>query len=103
MYLTLASLTWSIGGVLVTHPKPAALRAMRPGRDYARVQPPRSKPDQWGEIHCPHAVTLTFLDEPGNAAAALRDIEIARCEMELERERVPLFHTAELQPYTTGG
>ena len=102
MFLLLLSLTWSIGGVVVTHPSPAALRALRPGVDYARLAPPRSKPDQWGEIHCPHPITLTFYDEPGNAAAALRDIEIRICEANLDRATTPLFHDANGQPYSHG-
>jgi len=102
MFLLLLSLTWSIGGVVVTHPSPAALRALRPGIDYARLAPPRSKPDQWGEIHCPHPITLTFYDEPGNAAAALRDIELRICEANLDRATTPLFHDADGQPYSHG-
>jgi hypothetical protein len=69
--------------------------------DYARLAPPRSKPDQWGEIHCPHPVTLTYYDEPGNAAAALREIEL-QCDPSADRATTPLFHDAERQPYAHG-
>lgn len=75
MYLTRACLTWSIGGVLLTCPTKAQLMAMRSG-DFARLAPPRSKPDQWGKIHCPFPVVLSYQDEPANAALALRDIEL---------------------------
>ena len=69
----------------------AQLRALRPGLDYALVAPPRSKPDQWGEIHCPFPVTLTFGIEPANPAAALRVIEL-RCPCNgAAREGRPLF------------
>ena len=54
---------------------------MRPawtGRSAARPpSPPRSKPDQTGEIHCPFGVVLTYHpNDPINAAAALRDLEL---------------------------
>ena len=64
--------------MIIVDPTPAQLNALRPGLDYATVAPPRSKPDQWGEIHCPFAVTLTFGSEPDNPAKQLRDIEM-RC------------------------
>ena len=74
MYLTFESLVWSIGGVLIKSPTTAQFRSMRSGIDGARLAPPRSKPDQWGEIHCPFAMVLTYDEsDPINAAAALRD------------------------------
>jgi hypothetical protein len=79
MFLTFESLTWVIGGIAISHPTPAQLAAMRPGVDGARLAPPRSKPDQTGEIHCPFSVVLTYHpDDPINAAAALRDIHRGR-------------------------
>ena len=57
-------------------PDPRDLLRRRPPR-----APPRSKPDQTGEIHCPFSVVLTYHpDDPINAAAALRDIELRRAE-----------------------
>ena len=100
MFLTFESLSWSIAGVIVLHPTPAQLRSMRPGVDYARLAPPRAKPDQWGEIHCPFPAVITLHDEPGNAAAALRDLEL-RCNVAPEeRSTTALFHDAERKPYT---
>ena len=79
MYLTFESLVWSIGGVLITDPTVDQLNAMRSGIDGARLAPPRSKPDPWGEIHCPFSAVLTYeAGDPINAAAALRDVEIRR-------------------------
>lgn len=52
----------------------AQLRALRPGIDFARLTPPRPKPDQRGEIHCPFPIVIVFHDEPGYAAVALRDL-----------------------------
>ena len=65
MFLTFESLTWVIGGIAISHPTPAQLAAMRPGVDGARLAPPRSKPDQTGEIHCPFSVVLTY--QPGRS------------------------------------
>ena len=102
MYLTFASVTWRIGGVLVTCPTVQQLQALRPGLDCALVAPPRSKPDQWGEIHCPFPVTLTFGDEPENAAAALRDLELRTPVAGTQRQSTPLFCDPARQPYTHG-
>ena len=49
-----------IDGVMIAKPTRAQLWSMRPGRDNAVVFPPRSKPDQWGETHCPFPVRLTY-------------------------------------------
>ena len=102
MFITRACLLWNIHGMVVAYPTIAQLSALRPGLDYALVAPPRSKPDQWGEIHCPFPVTLTYDDEPDNPAAQLRDIEI-RCPCpNAERASRPLFADAQGQPYTHG-
>ena len=76
MFLTFESLVWYIGGVYITKPTRSQLMSMRPGIDGARLSPPRSKPDQMGEIHCPIPVTLTYELTELNPAAALRDIEL---------------------------
>ena len=101
MYLTFESLVWSIGGVLIEDPTPAQLRSMRSGIDGARLAPPRSKPDQWGEIHCPFSVVLTYeAHDPINAAAALRDVEL-RCKVHgAARATTPLFHQGDGEPYS---
>ena len=101
MFLTFESLSWSLGGALVKHPTKSQLRAMRSGIDGARLAPPRSKPDQWGEIHCPFAAVLTYEEhDPINAAAALRDIELQCQPPEAERPSTPLFSDANGAPYT---
>ena len=102
MYLTLASLTWLIAGVVVTSPNAAQLASLVPGRDRALLTPPRSKPDQWGEIHCPFPVSLTF--DPANpidAASGLRDIELLHLNagQPANRPATPLFSDAQQQPY----
>ena len=100
MFLTYESLSWSIGGVIYTNPTRAQLNSMRPGVDFARLAPPRAKPDQWGEIHCPFSATLTLHEEPGNAAAALRELVLRRPVPEDERATTPLFHDETYKPYT---
>ena len=101
MYITFESLVWSIGGVMVAEPTEEQFRAMRSGIDRAHLAPSRSKPDQWGEIHCPFAAVLTYDEnDPINAAAALRDIELASKVTGAARATTPLFHDANKKPYT---
>ena len=100
MYLTFESLTWRFDGVAVVDPTREQLLNMRPGRDQAALAPARSKPDQWGEVHCPFPITFTLGDEPCNPAAALRDIELrCGCHGEARRSK-PLFHDEEGKPFT---
>ena len=47
------------GGVLVPDPSATQLDAMQPG-DVILIEPPRSKTDQFGEIHCPFPSTVPF-------------------------------------------
>ena len=75
MYICRSDLWWRINGVIVKDPTVEQLRSLRPG-DCAFVAPPRSKPDQLGEIHCPFPVVYAFNYDADNAAAALRDIEL---------------------------
>lgn len=99
MFLTRSCLTWSLSGVIVQNPTRAQMGAMRAG-DFARLAPSRSKPDQWGEIHCPFPVVLDYRDEPGNAAHALRALELrCACEQQ-ERATRPLFADANGKAYT---
>ena len=101
MFLTRACLVWSICGILLPDPTEEQLRSLRSGLDYALTMPPRSKPDQWGEIHCPFPVTLTYdADDPTNAAAQLRDIEIRQPCHGAARETRPLFADASGAGYT---
>ena len=100
MYLTFACLTWIIDGIPVAGPTPQQLAALVPGRDVAQLAPPRSKPDQWGEIHCPFPVTLSFDLSPDSGARALRDLELrANCHG-LAREATALFGDERGRPYS---
>lgn len=100
MYLTYESLAWLIGGVVVSDPTPEMLAALRPGLDGALLAPPRAKPDQWGEIHCPFPAMLIFRTDGLNAARALRDIEL-RCPCRgAARHTTPLFSDAAGLPFT---
>lgn len=100
-WATFESLVWSIGGVLIKSPTTAQFRSMRSGIDGARLAPPRSKPDQWGEIHCPFAMVLTYDEsDPINAAAALRDVEIRQAVPENRRATTPLFADGNGTPYS---
>jgi len=103
MHLTLSSLSWLIGGVTMTRPTRAQLCGLRPGRDKALVSPPRAKPDQWGEIHCPFPVSFTYSpDNPIDAASGLRDIELMHIAhgQPLDRSATALFCDINHQPYT---
>ena len=100
-YVTLDCVAWRINGVLVKNPTAAKLNSMVPGRDAALVSPPRSKPDPWGEIHCPFPMVFTFNDrDPINAAAAIRDIELRYGLACARRDLTPLFATSEGKTYT---
>ena len=93
----------NLGGVIIDDPTPAQLDSMRSGVDKVGVTPPRSKPDQWGEIHCPFPVyptSLTYYDEPENAAKAILDIERRTPCRGAARQGTPLFADEMGQPYT---
>ena len=100
MFLTFGCLVWRINNVMVDKPTRAQLLSMRAGRDSAIVFPPRSKPDQWGETHCPFPVHLTFENTELNPATALRDIELRTGIHVADRSSHPLFGDASGQPYT---
>ena len=100
MYLTRASVVWRINGVLIANPTAAQLSGMLPGRDGCLVSPPRSKPDQWAEMHCPFTIFLLLSTSPECACGALRDIELARPCSGVAREATALFADERGQPYT---
>jgi hypothetical protein len=100
MYLTFASLTWEIRGVLLTDPSPAQLRSMRPGVDRCRLAPPRSKPDQWGYNHCPYPVSFLYHASSTSPAFRLMQLEL-RCNTHgAARGVTPLFHDDAGSVYT---
>ena len=100
MFLTYGCLFWCIDNVMVSKPARAQLLGMRPGRDGAVVFPPRSKPDQWGETHCPFPVRLTYETTELNPASALRDLELSIGVQVTDRDSYPLFGDAAGQTYT---
>ena len=101
MYLTRSSVTFRINFIYLSSPTRAQLLSMVAGRDIAIVQPPRSKSDPWGEIHCAFPIYLTYGNELGNVAGALRDIELRLpCEGETLREATALFADENGNPYT---
>jgi hypothetical protein len=100
MYLTRASVVWRINGMLVADPTVTQLTSMMPGRDGCLVSPPRSKPDQWAEMHCPFTIFLLLSTSPECACGAVRDIEIARPCQGAAREATALFADERGQPYT---
>ena len=100
MYLTRSDVHLNLSGVVIDDPTPAQLDSMRPGVDKVGITPPRSKPDQWGEIHCPFPVYLTYYDEPENPAKAIIDIERRIPCRGLARQATPLFADENGQPYT---
>ena len=100
MFLTFGCLFWCIDNVMVARPTREQLLSMRPGRDSAVVFPPRSKPDQWGETHCPFPVRLTYETTELNSAAALRDLELRVGVSVADRDAYPLFGDAAGRTYT---
>ena len=100
MFLTYGCLFWCIDNLMVAKPTRAQLSGLTPGRDSAVVFPPRSKPDQWGETHCPFPVRLTYETTELNPAAALRDLELRVGLQVADRDSHPLFGDAAGQTYT---
>ena len=78
------------------------LLGMQPGRDGCSVTPPRSKPDQWGEIHRPFTIFLVLHNHPEDACAAVRDIELTCPVPEDARETTALFADERGKPYSHG-
>jgi hypothetical protein len=100
-YLTRGSVTWVIAGVSVVDPTPAQLRALRPG-DLLLIEPPRSKTDQFGEIHCPFPSSLAYSTDQGSAGYLLQQLELERPCRGAARATTPLFADEHGQPYTHG-
>lgn len=99
-YLTFGNVVWVIDSRVVVSPTAAQLSNLVPNRDYALVSPPLAKSDQFGEIHCAYPTALLFHDEPANAAAAIRDLELRLAPKPTDRLMKPLFPSASGQPYT---
>jgi hypothetical protein len=98
-YLTRSSVTYIIDGVAVPDPNRAQLLQMQPG-DVILIEPPRSKTDQFGEIHCPFPSTVPFDHKPDSAGFLLRQQELERPCRGVHRIATPLFADEQGQPYT---
>ena len=92
-----ASLSWRIAGVLVAAPSQAQLQGLRRG-DFALITPPPSKADHFGTFFGNRPVWLPFVDAPGNAAAALAQLELRVPIAAAERKTSPLFLEAPSSP-----
>jgi hypothetical protein len=98
-YLTRADVTYVIGGVVVTDPSREQLLQMRPG-DAILIQPPRSKTDQFGEIHCPFPSTVPFNRTANSAGHMLYQQDLERPCRGARRASQPLFADAAGCPFT---
>jgi len=99
MYLVENDVSAVIGGATLSDPTDAQWRAMTRG-DYLVVVPPRSKTDQFGEVHCPYPCILPFEDEPLNAAKRLRDAALRRPCHGAARGTTPLFAANDGRPHS---
>ena len=73
-----SSLLWRINGEILADPSPEQLLAMVSGRDMAIVKPPCAKNDPDGTAFGAHPIYLRYsIKDPANAAARLRDLELA--------------------------
>jgi hypothetical protein len=98
-YLTRSCVTFSIAGVLLTEPTSAQLGLLRPG-DFVLLAPCASKPDQFGEEHCPFPSVLPFDATASSAALAVAAIERERPCHGSARLTTPLFAMADVRPYS---
>jgi hypothetical protein len=88
-----------IEGVVVADPSRAQLLCMRPG-DAILIEPPRSKTDQFGEIHCPFPSTVPFNNDPHSAGFILRQQDLDDPSRGAARTVAPLFADANGEPYS---
>ena len=100
-YLTRGDISYVIGGVVVSDPTAAQLQQMQPG-DVILIQPPRSKTDQFGEIHCPFPSTVPFRADPHSAGFILRQQELDDPCRGQARANQPLFADVDGRPFTHG-
>lgn len=98
-YLTRGSISYVIAGVVVADPSAAQLLQMRPG-DIVLIEPPRSKTDQFGEIHCPFPSTVPYRADPNSAGFILRQQELDDPCHGSQRDVQPLFADEAGLPYT---
>ena len=99
MYLVWSDVTAVIGGVTYSDPSEAQWASMATG-DYIVVVPPRSKTDQFGEVHCPYPCIIPFENTVLNAARRVRDAALRRpCHGEA-RDTTPLFADSGGRPHS---
>ena len=98
-YLTRANIAYVIGKVTVSDPTAAQLAQLRPG-DTILIQPPRSKTDQFGEIHCPFPSSVPYSTDPHSAGFILSQQDRDHPCHGHAREMQPLFADEHDQPYT---
>lgn len=100
-YFTRADVTFVIGGVVVADPTPAQLSQVRPG-DVILLRPPRSKTDQFGEIHCPFPSSVPIVDDLTSAGQLILQIERSKPCHGSARDATPLLADEHGLPYTHG-
>ena len=98
-YVTRHDVTYIIAGVPVADPTPVQLAALRPG-DTLLIAPPRSKTDQFGEIHSPFPSAIAYSHDPNSAGYIIQQIELLRPLRGRSRESTPLFADETGLPYT---
>jgi hypothetical protein len=85
--------------VPVCDPTPAQLAALQPG-DTILIAPPRSKTDQFGEIHSPFPSAIAFSFDQNSAGFIIQQIELLRPVHGVSRGVTPLFADEYGLPYT---
>ena len=98
-YLTRGSISYIISGVVVDDPTAAQLSQIQPG-DVILITPPRSKTDQFGEIHCPFPSSVPYSTDPCSAGNILVQLEKDRACRGAARAGTPLFADEWGLPYT---
>ena len=98
-FVTRNDVSYIIAGVPVADPTPAQLAALQPG-DTILIAPPRSKTDQFGEIHSPFPSAISFSLDPNSAGYIIQQIELQRPVHGASRGTTPLFADEHGAPYT---
>ena len=99
MYIVRSDLWWRINNRVVMDPTVEELLGLKVG-DAAYANPPLTKSDQTGEIHCPFPVCFPFNHDADNAAAALRDIELRGPCHGADRQSRPVIADEAGNPFT---
>ena len=89
-YMARADVSYVLAGVSIEDPTPAQIANARPG-DVILLRPPRSKTDQFGEIHCPFPSSLPISNDVNSPGYIILSIERARPCRGAARTDTPLF------------